>query len=210
MNFRRFGGDSEESWRSHWQTVARAGTVLEFMTPVHGGKQCSQPGTRRLRVFIVGSSMQFKDMPEEELDEHASHAAEYCWLTARSDLSSERLFKKDFEALLPDAQDAEFTFSLFDLDGDGCGSRRRCPEHVLRLPCLPSTKQHPSSSTVPRQRVLWCHTLLCSCLGWQPCPVRIVCRGHGCCVWLPLPSAASIAQMVTEAAHGERRAGGGV
>lgn len=65
-------------------------------------------------------TLQFKDMSEEELDEHSSHAAEFCWLTGRQDLSRDRLFKEDFEALLPDKQDAEVTFSLFDLDGDGC------------------------------------------------------------------------------------------
>lgn len=58
-------------------------------------------------------------MPEEDLDEHASHAAEYCWLTARRDFSRERLLRDDFEALLPDKHDSDFTFSLFDLDGDG-------------------------------------------------------------------------------------------
>ena len=65
-------------------------------------------------------ALQFKDMSEEELDEHSSHAAEFCWLTGRHDLSRDRLFKEDFEELLPDKEDAEFTFSLFDLDGDGC------------------------------------------------------------------------------------------
>ena len=65
-------------------------------------------------------------MPEEDLDEHASHAAEYCWLTARRDLTRERLFKEDFEALLSDKEDAEFTFSLFDLDGDGCTATPAC------------------------------------------------------------------------------------
>lgn len=140
-----------------------------------------------------GSSVQFKDMLEEELDEHASHAAEYCWLTARSDLSSERLFKGDFEALLPDAQDAEFTFSLFDLDGDGCAAPRPCPVHAL--PCLaysrPKTNQlvqhaMPTSASVSHA------AMITPGVAAFPGARRIPWPHLGCCVWLPLLAICSV------------------
>lgn len=65
--------------------------------------------------------LQFRTMPEPQLDEHATCAAEFCWLTVApaADISSERMFKADLAVLLQNDQEAEFAFSLFDLDGDG-------------------------------------------------------------------------------------------
>jgi hypothetical protein len=63
--------------------------------------------------------MQFKDMPEPQLEEHATCAAEFCWLTIASADLSERMFKEDLAALLQNEEEADFAFSLFDIDGDG-------------------------------------------------------------------------------------------
>jgi hypothetical protein len=58
-------------------------------------------------------------MTEQQLDEHALHAAEYFWWTVRQDLSQNRVFKEDLAAILRDGEDTEQAFGLFDLDGDG-------------------------------------------------------------------------------------------
>eukprot|EP00892_Ulva_mutabilis_P010917 jgi/Ulvmu1/8198/UM041_0007.1 len=117
------GGDEAE----HFAQIAKLRDIPEwsvphYLTDLYQLSLSSDPNTLMLSSFtdrITDLVAQFKDMPEEDLDEHASHAAEYCWLTARRDLTRERLFREDFEALLTDKPDADFTFSLFDLDGDG-------------------------------------------------------------------------------------------
>lgn len=60
-------------------------------------------------------------MPEAQLDEHATCAAEFCWLTVApaADISSDRMYKADLAVLLKNDAETEFAFSLFDLDGDG-------------------------------------------------------------------------------------------
>jgi hypothetical protein len=85
---------------------------------------------------VIRFCLQFKDMGEEELDEHASHAAEYCWLTVREDVTSTRMHKDDLLAVLNDENDADFAFSLFDLDGDGFVVEREVHarfQHIYRL-----------------------------------------------------------------------------
>jgi hypothetical protein len=63
--------------------------------------------------------MQFRNMSEQQLDEHALHAAEYFWWTVRQNLSLNKLYKEDLGAILHDDNDIEYAFGLFDLDGDG-------------------------------------------------------------------------------------------
>lgn len=53
------------------------------------------------------------------MNAHAAHAAEYFWWTARSDISCHKVTKADLLASLNDEEDADYAFSLFDLDGDG-------------------------------------------------------------------------------------------
>jgi hypothetical protein len=79
-----------------------------------------QKNTRTLLIdWLV--LMQFRDMAEPSLDEHATCAAEFCWLTVApaAGISSERLYKEDLAVMLQNEQEADFAFSLFDLDGDG-------------------------------------------------------------------------------------------
>lgn len=63
--------------------------------------------------------VQFRKMTEPQLDEHATCAAEYCWLTVRKDLGRDTLLKEDLAAVLPDEEDVDVAFHLFDYDGDG-------------------------------------------------------------------------------------------
>jgi hypothetical protein len=58
-------------------------------------------------------------MTEPQLEQHATCAAEYVWLTVRRDLAVDKLFKDDLLAVLNQPDDAEFAFRLFDVDGDG-------------------------------------------------------------------------------------------
>lgn len=58
-------------------------------------------------------------MPEEVLDEHATCAAEYCWLTVRKDVSSDEMLKKDLAIMFPSDEETDLAYSLFDIDGDG-------------------------------------------------------------------------------------------
>jgi hypothetical protein len=62
--------------------------------------------------------MQFRTMSESQVDEHATCAAEYFWLTVRTDLSSDEMSKEDLEALLYSKEEAAYAFGLFDLDSD--------------------------------------------------------------------------------------------
>lgn len=57
-------------------------------------------------------------MTEPQLDEHATCAAEYCWLTVRNDLGRDTMLKEDLAALLSGPEETEIAFGLFDLDGD--------------------------------------------------------------------------------------------
>jgi hypothetical protein len=63
--------------------------------------------------------LQFAEMSEEQLDEHAAHAAEYLWCTCRQDVTSPKLVLMDLQRVLHSDTDAEVAFSLFELDGDG-------------------------------------------------------------------------------------------
>lgn len=58
-------------------------------------------------------------MTEEELEEHAAHAAEYFWWTVRQNLDVHKVFKNDLMSVLKNANEADFAFGLFDLDRDG-------------------------------------------------------------------------------------------
>jgi hypothetical protein len=59
-------------------------------------------------------------MAEPQLEEHASCAAEFFWLTVASrEDGCDRMFKEDLAMLLQNDQEADFAFGLFDLDGDG-------------------------------------------------------------------------------------------
>lgn len=58
-------------------------------------------------------------MSEPQLDEHATCAAEYCWLTVRKDLSRDILLKEDLAELLSGEEETEVSFGLFDLNDDG-------------------------------------------------------------------------------------------
>lgn len=68
---------------------------------------------------MVGFELQFRTMTETQLDEHATCAAEYCWLTVRKDLSRDTILKDDLETLLASQDEIELAFGLFDMDGDG-------------------------------------------------------------------------------------------
>ena len=84
-------------------------------------------------------------MPETQLDEHATCAAEFCWLTVApaADISSERMFKADLAVLLKNDQEAELAFSLFDLDGDGYVTE---PEVHSRIQTMYRSAAPPHSS----------------------------------------------------------------
>lgn len=58
-------------------------------------------------------------MTEGQLDEHATCAAEYCWLTVRRDVSSDEMHKKDLAILFPSDEETDLAYCLFDTDGDG-------------------------------------------------------------------------------------------
>ena len=63
--------------------------------------------------------MQFRTMPERQLDEHATCAAEYCWLTVRKDVMSDEMSKRDLAPMFTTDEETDITYSLFDVDGDG-------------------------------------------------------------------------------------------
>lgn len=72
-----------------------------------------------MQLTIRPECVQFEHMTEQQLDEHAAHAAEYFWWTVRQDLSEGKLVRADMKAVLKDDEDADYAFGLFDLDGDG-------------------------------------------------------------------------------------------
>jgi hypothetical protein len=72
-----------------------------------------------LAALSLPPIMQFEHMTEQELDEHAAHAAEYFWWTVRKNLDGITVCKSDLMAVLKNSNDADFAFGLFDLDGDG-------------------------------------------------------------------------------------------
>jgi hypothetical protein len=74
---------------------------------------------RSFKILSYYALTQFLDISDVQADEHASHAAEFCWLTLRRDPYSERLTRDDFMAVLNDEEDTDFTFSAFDRDQDG-------------------------------------------------------------------------------------------
>jgi hypothetical protein len=117
---------------------------LETLREASLSAQCSSLET-------VADQMQhltklFAAMSEEELDEHAAHAAEFLWCTCRDDVSSNKLVLRDFQTTLQNEKDAEFAFSLFDLDKDGfvveaevherCKDVYRCAPLVSGLLCI--------------------------------------------------------------------------
>jgi hypothetical protein len=63
--------------------------------------------------------LQFRTMDETELEDHATCAAEYCWLTVRKDVSSDKMTKKDLAMLFPSDEKADLAYGLLDVDGDG-------------------------------------------------------------------------------------------
>jgi hypothetical protein len=58
-------------------------------------------------------------MPEAQLEEHATCAAEYCWLTVKRDVSSDELLKKDLAMMFPSDEETDNAYALFDVDADG-------------------------------------------------------------------------------------------
>ena len=117
--------------------------------------------------------VQFEHMSEQQLDEHAAHAAEYFWWTVRQDLSERKLTRADLNAVLRDSEDADYAFSLFDLDGDGyvveeevqsrfqkiyrCASQHHVPQQHWRLF---TAKRACSSIQSPRPRLTTVHTIV--------------------------------------------------
>lgn len=63
--------------------------------------------------------LQFRTMTEPQLEEHATCAAEYFWLTVRNDLSKDTMEKEDVVELLSGKDEANVAFGLFDLNSDG-------------------------------------------------------------------------------------------
>jgi hypothetical protein len=62
--------------------------------------------------------VQFRDMTDDTLDNHAHNAAEYLWCTV-GHAAKTTLTQRDFEGVMKSAKDAEFVFGLFDVDLDG-------------------------------------------------------------------------------------------